>query len=152
MKRSRIGVQHARRTVISRSYQGTIKLGRGIARTLKAGDLVFLYGELGSGKTMFTKGIARGLDIREPVTSSSFVIATEYRGKMRLSHVDLYRLSERDIGNLPLDEYMVEDGVTVIEWSERLRLTRSQRRGGFHIHIAIMGPNTREFILEDLRY
>lgn len=140
-----------RRTVVSRSARVTIRLGQSIARILKAGDVVYLYGDLGSGKTTFTKGIARGLGIGDRVTSSSFVIATEYRGKLRLSHVDLYRLSGQDIENLPLDEYLAEDGVTVIEWSERLRLTRSQKRSGLHVHIGIAGLKKREFVIEDLR-
>ncbi len=140
-----------RKTVISRSARSTIKLGQVIAKTLKAGDVIYLYGDLGSGKTTLTKGIARGLGIIDRVTSSSFVIATEYYGKMRLSHVDLYRLSRQSIENLPLDEYLAEDGVTVIEWSERLRLKRSQRKNGLHVYISVSGHKSREFIIEDLR-
>ncbi|HEX7321288.1 MAG TPA: tRNA (adenosine(37)-N6)-threonylcarbamoyltransferase complex ATPase subunit type 1 TsaE [bacterium] len=151
MKNSGKHTRRHRRTVVSRSAQATIRLGQAIARILNVGDVVYLYGDLGSGKTTLTKGIARGLGIKTRVTSSSFVIATEYRGKIRLSHVDLYRLSGQDIENLPLDEYLAEDGVTVIEWSERLRLTRVQKQSGLHVHIAIRGQKNREFIIEDLR-
>jgi tRNA threonylcarbamoyladenosine biosynthesis protein TsaE len=144
-------MKRTHRRVVSKSAQATIRLGQAIGRVLKAGDVVYLYGDLGSGKTTFTKGIARGLGIRDRVTSSSFVIATEYHGRTRFSHVDLYRLSGKDVENLPLDEYLAEDGVTVVEWSEKLRLTRSRKQSGLHVRIAIMGRWIREFIFEDLR-
>ena len=94
------------------------------------------------------KGICQGLGVKEQVTSSSFVIATEYKGCMLISHVDLYRLSRNDIAALPIDEYIFKDGVTIIEWADRMR---NKKRAGVCIEISILGTEKREFFIEDLR-
>jgi tRNA threonylcarbamoyladenosine biosynthesis protein TsaE len=123
-------------------------VGRRIASELRPGDIIYLSGELGSGKTVLVKGICQGLGVKEQVTSSSFVIATEYKGCMSISHVDLYRLDKNDISALPIDEYVFKDGVTIIEWADRMR---DKKRAGLCIKISIIGTEKREFIIEDLR-
>ena len=136
------------RKIITNAPQETMNVGREIASGLKRGDVIYLSGELGSGKTVFVKGICQGLGVKERVTSSSFVIATEYRGKILVSHVDLYRLDDKSIADLPIDEYIFNDGVTIIEWADRMS---NQKKAGLCIKICILGTKKRELIIEDLR-
>jgi tRNA threonylcarbamoyladenosine biosynthesis protein TsaE len=97
----------------------TRRTGERIGRTLRAGDVVLLSGELGAGKTVLAQGIGRGLGVRDPIKSSSFVIMNEYEGRVRLYHADLYRLEEREqVAELALDE-LAANGVLVVEWPER---------------------------------
>ncbi|HHW57479.1 MAG TPA: tRNA (adenosine(37)-N6)-threonylcarbamoyltransferase complex ATPase subunit type 1 TsaE [Clostridia bacterium] len=105
----------------SNSREETIKLGEKLGRLLKKRDIILLYGELGSGKTVFTKGIAKGLEIEEPITSPTFTLVNEHRGRIPLYHFDLYRLDDYtalyDIG---YEEYFYDEGVCAVEWPERL--------------------------------
>ena len=85
--------------------------------------MVFLRGSLGTGKTTLTRGIAQGLGIKDPslVNSPSFTLVNIYYGRCPIYHVDLYRLDgERDLYSIGLDDFLGKDGVTVVEWSERL--------------------------------
>ncbi|MCX8033091.1 MAG: tRNA (adenosine(37)-N6)-threonylcarbamoyltransferase complex ATPase subunit type 1 TsaE [Thermoleophilia bacterium] len=92
-------------------------LARRMAKALRAGDLVFLEGPLGSGKTAFVRALARALDVRDPVRSPSFTLANVYRGRMTLHHLDLYRLDGLEQEDaLALEEYVSEDAVTLVEW------------------------------------
>lgn len=102
---------------------GTVEAGEHLGRLLVRGDVVCLYGDLGAGKTTFVKGVARGLGIDErEITSASFVIIAEHRGRLPLYHIDLYRVEdEADLEGLGLDEYLDGDGAAVVEWAERLR-------------------------------
>ena len=136
---------------ITSSVKETIELGKTIAHSLKPGDIIFLYGELGSGKTVLTKGVCQGLGVTEQVTSSSFVIATEYKGRMLVSHIDLYRLSGKDVDGLPIEEYLPARGITIIEWAERLNPSRTQKSKGLRISLIIKGASKREILIEDLR-
>ena len=98
----------------------TVALGRTLASQLRPGDVVAFYGDLGAGKTTMIKGIAAGLGVAEVVKSPSFVIVTEYAGKLPVYHVDLYRLNENsDFESIGLDSYLEGDGVCLIEWAER---------------------------------
>lgn len=105
----------------SQSEQDTIDAGRRLGNSLAAGDIVLLYGELGAGKTAFVRGLAAGLGIDpDDVTSPTFTIVQEYRGRLTLQHVDLYRLSPVEVADLGLDDLAAGDTVMAIEWSERL--------------------------------
>ena len=84
------------------------------------GDVICLEGPLGAGKTVLAQGIADGLDVDQPVTSPSFVIAHEYRGRLPLYHIDLYRLAQTQAADLGLERYLEGGGMTVVEWAERL--------------------------------
>jgi len=109
--------------VISRSSSDTIRIGKVIARYLAPKDIICLSGELGSGKTVLAKGIASGLKIGAfDVTSSSFVIIRRHlTGRIPFFHFDLYRLKDiRDISGLGYEEYLYGEGVSVIEWPEKL--------------------------------
>lgn len=140
-------VKHKQTKILSNNPDRTKAIGAEMAIELQPGDIVYLYGELGSGKTVLVKGICAGLGVTEDVTSPSFVIATEYAGTVRVSHIDLYRLDGPQVTALPLDEYIPEDGITVIEWADRLE---SPERG-IIIRIAIIGETSRELFIEDLR-
>lgn len=98
----------------------TVSLGRRLASRLRPGDVVALYGDLGSGKTTLVKGIAAGLGVSEVVKSPSFVIVTEYRGRLPLFHVDLYRIHRpSELDTLGLEECFGGQGVCVVEWADR---------------------------------
>lgn len=104
----------------SGSAAETIELGRALAQRLKPGDVVAFFGELGSGKTTMIKGIAAGLGVVETVRSPSFVIVTEYLGRVPVYHVDLYRLEGLSaLDGVGLEDYLGGDGVCLVEWAER---------------------------------
>lgn len=100
----------------------TEKFGIFLGENLKPGDVVCLNGDLGAGKTTLTKSIAKGLGIDDYVTSPTFTIVNEYYGKTDLYHIDTYRLDEKiDVDYLGFDEYFYSDGVTIVEWAEKIR-------------------------------
>ena len=109
--------------VLSRSTAQTQSWGRKLGWLLGGGEIIGLTGELGSGKTCFVRGLAQGLDVDKGawVRSPSFTLINEYDGRVPLFHVDLYRLSSvTEIEELSLRECFFSDGVSVIEWFERL--------------------------------
>ena len=100
-------------------------LGRRLGRTLLAGDIILLYGDLGAGKTTFTQGVAAGLgvDNEEYVRSPTFTLINQYQGRYPIYHIDLYRIdSYADILNLGFEELLYGEGVLIIEWAEKLEL------------------------------
>ncbi|MDO4902705.1 MAG: tRNA (adenosine(37)-N6)-threonylcarbamoyltransferase complex ATPase subunit type 1 TsaE [Limosilactobacillus sp.] len=107
------------KTVEMESREATIALGEKIGRQLTAGDVLVLDGDLGAGKTTFTKGLAQGLDISEIVKSPTFTIVHEYHdGRLPLYHMDAYRLENGGGDDLGLEEYFDSDGVSVVEWAQ----------------------------------
>jgi tRNA threonylcarbamoyladenosine biosynthesis protein TsaE len=137
-----------KKTAITKSARETRSLGGKIGRAMAPGAIILLYGELGSGKTVFTKGVCRGLGVRETVTSPSFVLVTEYLGRLPVTHIDLYRLDRSAAGRLAIEEYIDPQGLTVIEWAERLSVPL--RGKGLKITIRILSKNSREFTIEIL--
>jgi tRNA threonylcarbamoyladenosine biosynthesis protein TsaE len=108
--------------VTTHSEAETSAVGSDLARSLAAGSVVLLSGDLGAGKTAFVRGLAAGLGIDpEAVSSPTFTLIQEYRGgRLPLHHVDLYRLRSIEVDDLGLDELTLERGVTAIEWPDRL--------------------------------
>lgn len=105
---------------ITEGWEQTHALGCSLAALLKINDVIALYGELGSGKTIFTKGICEGLGVNDLVTSPTFTLVQEYRGRLPVFHFDFYRLSgPEEAEMLDLDKYFFQDGISVIEWAER---------------------------------
>ena len=102
--------------------QQTIRVGEQLASLLKPQDVLLLDGDLGAGKTTFTKGVAQGLGIHRRVKSPTFTLVHEYHdGRLPLYHMDVYRLEDADPGDLGIAEYFDGDGVSVVEWSQFIK-------------------------------
>ena len=109
-------------TVITKSPEQTELLGKKLAELLRPGDVIAYYGDLGAGKTPFTRGLAAGLGIREAVTSPTYTIVNEYlSGRMPLFHFDMYRLSSsEELFDIGWEDYLARGGVCAVEWSENV--------------------------------
>jgi tRNA threonylcarbamoyladenosine biosynthesis protein TsaE len=134
---------------VTESEEQTVALGRRVGGSLEAGAVVLLFGDLGSGKTAFVRGLAEGLGVSpDEVSSPTFTLVQEYEGRLRVYHVDLYRLQPgREVAELDLDELAASGGVVAVEWADRLQdvppgaVTVSiEDRGGDRRRIAI-GPH-----------
>jgi tRNA threonylcarbamoyladenosine biosynthesis protein TsaE len=114
-----------RRTIETASAEETTRLGAALGRTLRGGEVIGLSGDLGAGKTQLVRGLAEGLDLPPDVIySPSFTLVAEHEGRLRLNHIDLFRLGEpveeRDEEEIGLGDYLSPSGVTAIEWHEKL--------------------------------
>lgn len=108
-------------TLHSSNADETIELGRKIGSMLKKGDILAMQGTLAAGKTTITKGIAESLGVKDTITSPTFCLISEYEGTMPLYHLDVYRLEGgEDFVNLGTDDMLYGDGVSIIEWSEKI--------------------------------
>ena len=105
--------------VITKSFEETIEYGYKIGLLLEAGDCILLAGDLGAGKTPFTKGIGKALGINRVINSPTFTIVKEYHGNLDLYHLDLYRLDGLG-SDFDLEEYFSSDGVVVCEWPDNV--------------------------------
>lgn len=124
----------------------TIELAENLESEKFKGMVICLNGELGSGKTVFTKAFASSLGIKEDVTSPTFNIIKEYNeGEMPLYHMDVYRL-EGNVDELGLDEYFDGNGVTIVEWAEMIESYLPEER--LDINIRVTGEDTRIFVLK----
>jgi tRNA threonylcarbamoyladenosine biosynthesis protein TsaE len=127
--------------ILTSSEEETSAAGARLGESLRAGDVVLLYGDLGAGKTAFVRGLAQGLGApADEVTSPTFTIVQEYPGRVTLFHVDLYRLEEREVDDLGLDELVLGDGVVAIEWAERWR---GRPDDALEVRIADAGEDAR---------
>ena len=107
--------------ITTNSEDETIREGELLGRKLKPGAVVALYGDLGAGKTAFTRGLAAGLGICVCVSSPTFTIVNEYPGKTPLFHFDMYRLEgENELFDIGWDDYLERGGVCAVEWSEKV--------------------------------
>ena len=132
--------------VVSFSPQCTLRLGGVLARYLRRGDIICLIGNLGAGKTLFTKGVARGLGFNAmDVLSPTFILIRAYQAKhMPVYHFDLYRLlDEREVLGVGYEEYFYGDGVTVIEWADKLKTLLPQEY--LEVKISLQGETQRTF-------
>jgi tRNA threonylcarbamoyladenosine biosynthesis protein TsaE len=130
--------------VQTKSSSETIRLGKRIGGLLRPGDVVALVGELGAGKTQFIKGLAEGVGVGKPtyISSPSFTLINEYPGRVSLYHVDLFRLErEKDAEELGLEDYFQGDGITAIEWADKIPSLFPKEM--LLIHIAYTGKNSR---------
>ncbi len=106
------------------SYEETLKVAKEFASSLKGGEIICLSGDLGTGKTAFTQGIAQALGIKEYITSPTFTIINEYQGTIPLYHFDVYRISDYDeLFEIGFEEYIEKYGIVVIEWAEMIKDT-----------------------------
>ena len=135
-------------TVISGNPEETFFIGKIIGENLAVTDVVALIGELGTGKTCLTQGIARGIGVPEGshVTSPSFTLINEYKGRMMLYHFDLYRLrGRRDIEDMGYEEYFFGEGVSVIEWADKIKDILPEQT--LFISIRNLDENKREIVI-----
>ena len=134
--------------MISRCEKDTFALAADVAKTLRAGDVILLHGELGAGKTTFTKGLAKARGIEETVTSPTFNYVKEYQGgRLPLFHFDMYRVSDADeVYELGLEEYFYRGGVVVVEWNKFDGIERP-----IEVSIRSLGGDVREIEIDDKR-
>lgn len=146
MPASRLQGPPSRLALTTDSPAATQALAAQLAAVARPGDRLALLGELGAGKTQFAKGFARGLGVAEVVNSPSFTLMAEYAGRLPLFHLDLYRLAgaEEALAGGLLDERQA-DGVTLIEWAERLGEGLDTER--LEVRITITGPEERSIEL-----
>ena len=133
-----------------------INLGERLGTLLQKNDVLILSGELGAGKTTFTKGLAKGLGIRQMIKSPTYTIVREYEGRLPLYHLDVYRI-EGDADSIDLDEFLFGGGVTVIEWGHLLgedlpdsylELELLKETEGRRLHFSAQGPRAEQLIKE----
>ena len=134
----------ARLKVLTRSPEETLRLAVELGERCGPGDVVALVGDLGAGKTLFAKGLAKGLGVAldEPVVSPSFTLLNEYAGRCPIYHFDFYRLADvNDLENLGFDEYLGAEGVVLVEWAEMIPEALGPER--LEIHLEYAGENQR---------
>ena len=132
---------------ITTSPEETEALGAALGRIIPAGTVLAYRGDLGAGKTAFTRGLARGLGCRETVTSPTYTIVNEYLGgRMPLFHFDMYRLSSADdLFDIGWEDYLDRGGVCAVEWSENIAEAMA---GAVTVAIEKLGENTRRITIE----
>ncbi len=134
------------RSMITRSPEETFALGAAIGAAAAPGTVVCLFGDLGSGKTKLTQGIAAGLSVPDTyvVTSPTFTYVNEYPGRLPLYHIDLYRISSpNELADLGWEEYIWAEGVVAVEWAERAGDYLPEKR--INITITITSEDERRF-------
>ena len=138
-------------TYITHSPEETENLGEALGRRLPAGTVLAYRGELGAGKTAFTRGLARGLGCTEPVTSPTYTIVNEYLGgRLPLFHFDMYRLrSSDDLWDIGWEDYLDRGGVCAVEWSENVA---DALEGAVTVTIRKLSDTAREITLEGSHY
>jgi len=127
------------------SPQETQRLGEGLGRRLERGAVVALCGELGAGKTVFAAGVARGLGVPHeiPITSPTYTLVNEYPARVRLYHVDLFRLEgASDLEDLGFDEILDGGGVVLVEWADRM--DQAVLGPDLSVHLTLVGETRRK--------
>ena len=142
-------------TFISHSPADTEALGERFGRAARRGLVIALAGDLGAGKTQFVRGVARGLGCAGRVHSPTFTLVNEYGGgRLKCFHLDLYRLeTPEQIFSAGIEEYLTPDGVSVIEWAERLKAASGERQAEIkmvEVKIEITSETERKIIYDDL--
>ena len=133
-------------TIVTWSEEETSAAGDRFAARMRPGDVVLLHGDLGAGKTAFVRGLARGLGASPgEVSSPTFTLVQEYRGRLMLYHVDLYRLKPIEVADLGLDE-LTEGAVVAVEWAERWS---DAPLGAWVVRIQSEGENQRSISIAD---
>jgi tRNA threonylcarbamoyladenosine biosynthesis protein TsaE len=133
-------------SVVAASPDATAAAGERLAARLGPGDVVGLTGALGAGKTCFVQGLARGLGVGIPATSPTFVLVNEYRGRLPVHHVDVYRTHTlTELLDLGLEDLLDGDGVTVVEWADRCEALLPPRT--IRVHIEGVGNEPRRITI-----
>ena len=128
-------------------FEETVALAEDISKNFVGGEVVLLGGELGAGKTVFAKGVAKGLGIKQEVTSPTFAIHNVYDGRLKLNHFDFYRLDETEAEVLGLDEFFGNtDSVCVVEWWENIKGLLP--KDTVKVYIEKIDENKRKIVVE----
>lgn len=136
------------RVVVTASAEETEAVGERLGAALGPGDVVALTGELGAGKTCFVQGLARALGVTRPVTSPTFVMVNEYRGRLPVHHVDAYRTASlTELLDLGLPELFDDGGVTVIEWADKVGPILPART--IRVHLDGVGDEPRRISIRE---
>ena len=132
--------------ITSHSPEETQSIGQKLGKLARPGDVILLVGNLGAGKTCLTQGIAWGLDVSGYARSPSFVLMNEYKGRLPMYHIDLYRLENTaEIADLGLDDYLYGQGLCVVEWADRAPDLLTPQH--LMIKISLLGENERRLEL-----
>lgn len=108
--------------IILRNKEDTEKFGEKLGKILKSGDIISLTGDLGAGKTTLTKSIGKGLEVEDYITSPTFSLINEYKGRVDVYHFDVYRLDDiESLYDLGFEDYFYSDGVTIVEWGNKIK-------------------------------
>jgi tRNA threonylcarbamoyladenosine biosynthesis protein TsaE len=124
----------------------TMALAEKLALLVRPGDVITLEGDLGAGKTHFSKGLAKGLGVKKVVNSPTFTIIKEYEGRLPFYHMDVYRLDEESEEDIGLDEYFYGEGITVVEWASKIAEQLPEER--LDITIRHAGEDKRYLLFE----
>ncbi len=156
--------QRASETLESHSEEETVAFGEAIGRSLEAGNIVLISGELGAGKTRLVQGIARGLDTKRIPRSPTFVLVNQHEGRLTLHHSDLYRINgPAEVDDLGLLEAASDGGVLAVEWADRaraafpddcleVRLSRGETPDDRHISMVAGGGISTELLQKTLNH
>jgi len=137
--------------VTSNDVKDTLALGRKLGQHLKSGNVVSLRGNLGAGKTVLAKGVALSLDINEPIVSPTFTLVQEYEGKMKMYHIDLYRISgEEEFEMMGGEEFLYSSGICLIEWSEKIQ--DMLPKNTIYVNITINKDQSREIEIKGVDF
>lgn len=130
------------------SEEQTYKMGKWVGRNVNPGDIILLFGDMGSGKTVFSRGIAHGAGVSGMVTSPTFTIMNTYIGRMPVYHFDLYRLNApEELYDLDYEEYFFGNGISIVEWPERLEYLQPKEYLKVTI-IKMQKENSRKIVFE----
>jgi tRNA threonylcarbamoyladenosine biosynthesis protein TsaE len=133
---------------ITKSPEETKALAEELTKEINSPVCIALFGELGAGKTVFVKGLAKGLGINDVIKSPTYVLLRSYSGRMKLHHIDLYRITMCD-EFLPFEETLLDEGITAIEWAERAEIFLPEER--IEVKLKMHSKNSREITIDDFR-
>ena len=130
----------------TKNYEGTIEFGKRFGALLTKGSIVGFFGDLGSGKTTMIKGVTQGLGVKELVKSPSFVVVTEYQGRLPVYHIDLYRITKlNELTEIGFEQYLYGDGISLIEWAEKVE--NFLPASAIKVKIEIINQNQRQITI-----
>jgi tRNA threonylcarbamoyladenosine biosynthesis protein TsaE len=135
--------------LLSHSAEETLEIGKLLGQACKGGELIALCGDLGAGKTLMTRGIGMGLEVKATIHSPTFALVNEYQGRLWLYHSDFYRLNQtEELDELGIEEYLSPKGILVVEWADKFETVLLQPY--LKITIIPLKDDNREIILEQV--
>ncbi|MFC1541979.1 tRNA (adenosine(37)-N6)-threonylcarbamoyltransferase complex ATPase subunit type 1 TsaE [Candidatus Latescibacterota bacterium] len=131
----------------TKDEDGTLEIAYSFGKTLTPGTVIALNGELGAGKTVFTRGVAKAFNVEEKVTSPTFTLINEYKGEIPIYHMDFYRLNSiKEILDIGVEDYFYGDGICLVEWAEKMGEIFPEK--AVTIVIKLSKNNNRDIVIE----